>query len=330
MRIGAVILLLVFAGSARATESVAPLEKHADADSPTKLYMAPYFSVPILTIAIEPPAHAKGDAPSIEYQPDVRPDVGLEFDYGPLSLALSAPIPSKDDGEDDKKAKPSKYWDSKFGYTSGMWALEFGAHRYQGFAMTSSADAAKTTDQRDSEPDLVKRGRYANVLFFPFGENLELDKRVDENTHHGFHWSPVLEASYDHNELSSASSIVPKAFGDAYGRDASTTAVRIDAYSASTGAAAKYSTKSGQAMFAMTFGRSLDYQTLSINMEEKVARRRMGERMSMRCGADYMIDRWDYGMSLMLDKATSPLNEGSVSTSLGGIIISAGTELTGV
>ncbi len=295
-------------------------------------FVATFLSVPMMSISITRPedddsADPLGDDKqrTVDYSPETNPDVGLKADYGPFGLAFSMPIKSPSDDGGARDGPPdSRYWDSKLSYAVWLLNFEAGAYRYQGFSYSAdqSLDEANAND-----PGLVKRGRYANVWFYPMGSDLDIGRRVDEAAHRGLRWSPVAQLCYERTDLESSQAIIPEKYQSNFGRDAAMKEVHVEGYGLAGGATVKFGTSDWQTDFGVTFGRSLDYQEMVMSTQDTQARRRMGEKMSLRFGGDCSLDRWNVGLAMMMDKSSTPLREGTVSSQLGVIQVSAGTQV---
>lgn len=72
--------------------------ENAAAETSHKIYVTPFFSVPILQLTLEAPKHDDApDVPDVSYEPTVRPDLGLRVAYDDFGLSFSVLIKSHDD-----------------------------------------------------------------------------------------------------------------------------------------------------------------------------------------------------------------------------------------
>ena len=305
------------------------LESVASGETSTgQIYAAPFFSVPLLNLTIEPSAAAGPETPSVTYQPSVSPDLGLRIAYGAFGLSFSLPLKAPSSDGESSEAPQSQYWDTKTAFYKTFIGAEAGIHRYQGFGQQAT-DAEEGSDALPF--DLIKRGRYINVLVFPMGNELEFGQRIDENEHEGLRWSPLIQLAYDKMELEAPSPLVPERLRLDYGEDAAMTAISIESYSASGGAAMKYSDGLLQTTFAMTFGRALEAQEfMSVvadheNSQTMAERRSLGKRMSLRWGGDVSVDGWQCGLNILLDRHDSSLAKGTLTSDVGTFVMSVGT-----
>lgn len=327
------VAFMAFSAATRASADDAVTAEKPDSTR-WRPFVSTFFSVPMMQVEItgperedddENPLNGGGGQRIVSYEPETSPDVGVGLDYGPFALAVSLPLTPSSSTEDEGEAPPSRYWDTKLSYSAWLFHLEGGEHRYQGFTYSASGDDDGLTDEdEENDPNLIKRGRYANVFFYPLGKDFDLGRRANEARHRGLRWSPVVQSYYERTDLSSSAPIIPAEYETDFGRDAGMRELRVEAYGLAGGGAVKFGLEGWQTDFAMTFGRSVDFQEMAMATGAAQARRRMGRKMSMRLGGDVFVDGWDLGLAMMMDQASTPLSEGTLDTQLGVIQVSAG------
>jgi hypothetical protein len=328
----AVFVFLINEGAHAADERLSS----SKSERPGVLVM-PFIGIPILSFELGAPSNddddddddentQSSDVSGVTYEANIVPELGLSLEYGGVGLSISTPIQRSDD--DDPETPETRYWDTKAAVGRTYFNIEGGAHRYIGFGRVVDTDDA---DEDAEQADIVKRGRYLNLAIIPFGDDVELHKRIGEDARRGLRWSPIIELSYDWLDLRSDKPFVPDRYGLMFGRDQSTSEIEIESYGAAAGAVGKFSTDIVQVTLAMTFGRALEAQRLagavSSSDSEAVFRRSLGQRFGMRMGAEVTALDWVFGTHFMLDRRDSRLHEAELSSSVGAMIISAGRSL---
>jgi len=305
-------------------------EKKSDNIESKRIFVKPFISIPVLTLELEPREtdSESDDNGSVEYEPNIRPDLGLSAKYDSITVSFSAPLPVDED--DQKEKGKTSYKDIKLDYYKEIWGADIGMQNYEGFYRDD--DELEDDDSEDKvyeqRSDLKKTGRFLSAYYLPFGKSPDFGRSfLSGIIQRKINWSPVVQLSYDYSEIKSNGPLVPKDKFSLYGDDALFTGGRFETYTLSAGASGNFLMRRNTNFWGMLlFGRSAQYRFIQTSEGSKNGWQNPNS-FSLRLAADYLHGIWIYGLQFSINETELKLIDTTLNSTVGTVVVSAGTHL---
>jgi hypothetical protein len=313
LRVACILVLLASSESFAFEELNGRLFGTGQFDRDGQLWLTPFMAIQDYEIDL---SSSESDA-SLEYQPNIAPDVGLRAAWGGVGLSASYRMPVS--SEDRRKKGATSASDFKFDYFVKEFGADIGIQQYRGFYLSESAeDDENESDQSyETRPDLKVRNLYINTYYLPNIERVtELFSRYNLNA------APIIGLSFDSMSLDTSSTLVPSAYAlNFVSRDASIAGAQVSGSTASIGAGGGWGRDKTRISMLMLFGRGL-FSKKHIYQNEEESRWTMVSKNALRLKIESVGETWIYGMALRNYSTEIPLSASILETTVSEVILS--------